>query len=148
MPQDRMTAEDRLDIFDLFARYAWAYDCGDADAYAAVFTEDGLLADQGDLHAVGHAAIREAIKTFFDMRGVHAWQHHNDHLRIEGDGRTCTVHSYWLLAEHNRDDGQHHLRAMGWYVTRCRKVDGRWLIAERTFHFETPQGLPPGLKSH
>ena len=145
MPKSAMTAEDRLDIFDLFARYAWAYDCGDAQAYAGVFTDDGLLSDQGALHAVGRKAIAQAIQVFFDQRGVNAWQHHNDHLRIEGAGEACTVHSYWLLAEFNRQSSEHLLRAMGWYVTHCRKVDGRWLIAERVFHFETPQGLPPGL---
>jgi uncharacterized protein (TIGR02246 family) len=62
-----LTAKDRLGIFDLFARYAWAYDCGDAEAYAETFTEDGVLADENDLRAVGRPAIAEAIKRFFEM---------------------------------------------------------------------------------
>ena len=136
-----MTAEDRLDIFDLFARYAWAYDCGDAQAYAEVFTEDGLLADEGDLHAVGRPAIREAIQTYFDMRGASTWQHHNAHLRMVGDGVGCDVHSYWTVLEH-RPDGGHGVGSLGWYLTRCVKQDGRWFIKERTFYMDMPKALP------
>ena len=86
-----LTTADRLGILDLFARYAWAYDGGDAQAYAENFTTDGVLADENDLRVVGRPAIAEAIKTFFDMRGLNVWQHYNDHLRIEGDSEACTV---------------------------------------------------------
>ena len=36
-------AEDRAEIEDLMARYLFAMDWGDFDAYAATFTEDGVL---------------------------------------------------------------------------------------------------------
>ena len=136
-----MSAEDRLDIFDLFARYAWAYDCGDADAYAGVFTEDGLLADQGDLHAVGRTAIREAIKTFFEMRGDSAWQHHNAHLRMQGDGKDCVVHSYWAVLEH-RPDGGFGVGSLGWYRSVCVRQEAGWFLRERTFYMDMPKALP------
>ncbi len=136
-----MSADDRLAILDLFARYAWAYDCGDAAAYAAVFTEDGLLADQADLHAVGRPAIREAIKYFFDLRGQSVWQHHNAHLRMEGDGEECQVHSYWAVLEH-RPDGGFGVGSLGWYLSRCVKLDGEWFFQERTFYNDMPKALP------
>ena len=138
-----LTAEDRLGILDLFARYAWAYDCGDAQAYSEAFTTDGVLADENDLRAVGRPAIAEAIKTFFAMRGPNTWQHHNDHLRIEGDSEQCTVYSYWAVLEHrHRDDDGHGVSTLGWYISRCRKVDGVWLFSERTFYMDLPKGLP------
>jgi uncharacterized protein (TIGR02246 family) len=136
-----LTAEDRLGIFDLFARYAWAYDCGDAQAYAETFTEDGVLADETDLRAVGRPAIAEAIKRFFEMRGASVWQHHNNHLRISGDADRCTVHSYWAVLAH-RPDASFGVDSLGWYVSRCRKVDGVWLFEERTFYTDLPKGLP------
>ena len=142
MPGSRLSAEDRLDILDLFARYAWAYDCGDADAYAQTFTPDGVLADGADLRAQGREAIAAAIQTFFDMRGANAWQHHNDHLRLDGAGDECTVHSYWAVIEHRLQDDQYRVASMGWYESRCRKVDGVWLFSERTFHFGTSKNLP------
>jgi ketosteroid isomerase-like protein len=137
-----LTTEDRFGIFDLFARYAWAYDCGDAQAYAETFTTDGVLADENDLRAVGRPAIAEAIKTFFDMRGLDVWQHHNDHLHIQGDGAQCTVHSYWAVLAHRRSDDGFGVSTLGWYISRCRKVDGVWLFAERTFYMDMPKGLP------
>jgi ketosteroid isomerase-like protein len=136
-----LTTADRLGILDLFARYAWAYDGGDAQAYAETFTTDGVLADQNDLRAVGRPAIAEAIKTFFDMRGLSVWQHHNDHLRIEGDSERCVVYSYWAVLEH-RPDGGFGVSSLGWYLSRLRKVDRVWLFAERTFYMDMPRGLP------
>jgi uncharacterized protein (TIGR02246 family) len=137
-----LSAEDRLAILDLFARYAWAYDCGDAQAYADTFTPDGVLADENDLRAVGRPAIAEAIRTFFDMRGGDVWQHHNDHLRIQGDADQCTVHSYWAVLTHRRTDDGYGVSSLGWYVSRCRKIDGVWLLAERTFYMDMPKNLP------
>ena len=53
-----LTTADRLGILDLFARYAWAYDGGDAQAYAETFATDGVLADENDLRAVGPSRHR------------------------------------------------------------------------------------------
>ena len=142
MSQTGMSADNRLDIFDLFARYAWAYDCGDAAAYAETFAPDGLLAGPDGLHAVGRPAIAEAIQTFFDLRGTKVWQHHNAHLRMEGDDDACTVWSYWAVLEHRRDDDTYGVGSLGYYLSRCVKSDGRWRFAERTFHMDMSAGLP------
>lgn len=138
----KMSAEDRLDIFDLFARYAWAYDCGDAEAYAAVFTPDGVLADQKDLHAVGRDAIREAIKVYFGHRGNNVWQHHNNQLRMQGDGRSCRVWSYWTVMEHRHADGGYGVGSLGYYLSDCVKEHGTWYFKERTFYMDMPPKVP------
>jgi uncharacterized protein (TIGR02246 family) len=57
MPKHRMSAEDRLDIFDLFARYAWSYDTGDAPGMAALFTEDGAMEGMDGRRFQARAAI-------------------------------------------------------------------------------------------
>jgi uncharacterized protein (TIGR02246 family) len=137
-----MSAEDRLDIFDLFARYAWAYDCGDAEAYAAVFTPDGILADQKDLRAVGRPAIREAVGTFFQQRGSNVWQHHNNHLRMQGGGRACRVWSYWSVMEHRHADGGYGVRSLGYYLSDCVKQHGTWFFSGRTFYMDMPPVVP------
>ena len=36
------TTEDRLAIYELYARYSWALDTGDTDGYVALFTADGF----------------------------------------------------------------------------------------------------------
>ncbi len=139
-----MSADDRLDILDLFARYAWAYDCGDAEAYAATFTQDAVLSDELGFRADGREAIRKGIVTYFELRGASVWQHHNDHLRIEGDGSSCVVHSYWAVIEH-RVDGGFGVGSLGWYVSHCVKTAEGWRFVSRRFNYDMPKGLPPGL---
>jgi hypothetical protein len=39
----KVPVEDRLEIMELFAKYAWALNTGDADAVVALFAEDGYL---------------------------------------------------------------------------------------------------------
>ena len=39
----RLSAEDRLEILELLARYCWAIDCDDGPAWAATFTPDGVF---------------------------------------------------------------------------------------------------------
>ena len=147
MSQTGMSAEDRLDVFDLFARYAWAYDGGDAEAYAATFAPDGVLADDKSLRAVGRLAIVRAIKVYFDLRGADRWQHYNDHLRMQGDGERCTVFSYWLVIERRAADGQSGVLSSGWYESHCRKLDGVWRFAERIIRYEPPGAWPSPLSA-
>lgn len=94
MPKHRMSAEDRLDIFDLFARYAWSYDTGDAPGMAALFTEDGAMEGMDGRRFQGRAAIAGFCQEFIGGPKFRGTQHFNDHLRIDGDGRQCAVRSY------------------------------------------------------
>jgi hypothetical protein len=138
----RLTCEDRLDILDLFSRYTWAYDCGDADAYAQVFTSDGVLSDGGKLHAVGRDMIGQAVKKYIDERGTNVWQHYNANIHMVGDNQMCTVYSYWGVLQHLRTDKQFGVLGLGWYVTTCAKDNGLWFIKERVFRDDMPANLP------
>jgi ketosteroid isomerase-like protein len=148
--QCALTSDDRFAITDLFARYAWAYDCGDAEEYAAVFTPDGVMAGDVGETAVGRDAIRAEIGKFFQMRGAATWQHFNDHLKVEGNGNGdgCTVYSYWAVLKGSHAAGslleqrEHGVGSQGYYVSRCVKIDGQWYCKERTWHFDMPRALP------
>ena len=56
-------AADRAEIADLMARYLFAMDYHDADAYAECFTEDGEL-DWAMGVARGREAIRAEARSF------------------------------------------------------------------------------------
>ena len=70
----RLSVEDRLDILDLFARYARCVDAGDADGYADLFTGDGSFTRTNASPAgsggsglppggfVGSAALRQLVR--------------------------------------------------------------------------------------
>jgi hypothetical protein len=127
----RMSADDRLDIMELFARYSWAYDCSDAAAYSATFAPDGVLEAFGGEAARG----REAIATFVaaliaSERGDNDWQHYNGHFVFEAgaDEDSCTVYNYWNLLQSK--DGP-SVRSFGYYVSDCVRIGGEWLLKRR-----------------
>lgn len=42
-PVPRLSAEDRLEILELLAKYCWAIDCDDGPAWASTFVPDGVF---------------------------------------------------------------------------------------------------------
>src|SRR5690606_1523541 len=97
-------AQDRAEIEDLMARYLFAIDYFDWDAYVATFAEDGEL-EFASGTSKGRGAIREAVTTFSERIGQ--FYHIEDgkpallrhvvlqsSVRVEGDrawGRTLWV---------------------------------------------------------
>ena len=110
-------ATDRLAIIDLQNRYVLAMDYFDADGYAAVFTEDGVL-DWARGEVVGRAAIREFMASgTYDLRKMNfapaqtpdgrEWPSTVRHLVtnqvIEINGDTARAISYWMNYGNNAD---------------------------------------------
>lgn len=71
-----LTAEDLTEIDQLYARYNWAIDAGDAEGYAATFTADGVF----NTH-VGHDAIVKFAQTFHAGLGARV-RHWNTNLMV------------------------------------------------------------------
>lgn len=131
-PSVKIPADDRLDIIELMALYAWAYDSNNAEAFASTFTNDGVLEIFGNVMAAGRAAMPAFLETASAMRKDNGWQHLTDHHVFKAyDGKRCTAYSYYLMPESDASGGNVHLRAMGYYVSHCVKLDGQWLFAKR-----------------
>lgn len=125
-------AEDRLDMIELMARYAWAYDTGMADALAATFTPDGVLEVFGKTLATGRTGFAAFLATAAKMRGDSGWQHLSDHhVFRDYDGERCRIYSYYLMPESDAAGGNVHLRAMGYYVSHCVRTGAGWLFEKR-----------------
>ena len=62
------STQDRLEIYELYARYSWALDTGDTDGYVELFTEDAEATEEtrdGTLEVrKGRSAIRELVLKF------------------------------------------------------------------------------------
>lgn len=123
----------RLAIADRLAAIGQAGDARKADAYAACFTEQGVL----DLTAGGGTAIagREAIRAWMTApspippptdRPAGFVSHHLTTSKIDLTGRdTATARTYFLVTspvglDHN-----------GFYVDSFRRVGDDWLIELR-----------------
>src|SRR5580765_4528987 len=71
-----LTAQDLVDIQQLYAKYNWTLDAGDAEGYASTFTPDGVVNNN-----VGHDAIVQFAETFHGGMGARV-RHWNTNLMI------------------------------------------------------------------
>lgn len=119
---------DRLALRDLLDTYADAVNRADSEAWAATWDEGGRWSLPGFGIFEGKAKIvdtwRAAMRAFPDIVFL-AWPG-----SIEVHGETAAMRSY--TEEIFLRDGALH-RTLGIYDDLCRRIDGRWLFAERRF---------------
>jgi uncharacterized protein (TIGR02246 family) len=139
---NRLSADDRLDILDLIARYAHTLDTGDLDGYVNNFAPDAVL--------FGNHQGRQAIRDYVAMlmrqgragplpNGDVAYRHFPGQSTIDGAGDHATVHSYLLWINMGSEPP---IAAAAEYVDECVKLDGRWYFQSRVLH--RLAGRPPG----
>lgn len=126
-------AQDRLDIIELMALYAWAYDTQNATALGATFTAEGELEVFGRVLAGGRIGFADFMATARDMKGEHGWQHlANHHVFRDYDGTACAVYSYYTMAQANPAGAEVSMQAMGYYASICRRTPEGWKFARRS----------------
>jgi hypothetical protein len=132
-------AADRAEIEDLMARYLFAIDYFDWDAYVACFAPDGEL-EFASGTSKGRDAIRTAVTNF--SKGIGKFYHTADGnpaklrhvilqstVRVEGDH--AWARSLWLeMANHGEGD-QPKIGTYGMYEDELVKLNGRWLFRRR-----------------
>ena len=145
-------ANDRAEIEDLMARYLFAIDYSDWDAYVSVFAEDAELEYATGITR-GREAIRESVVSFSGNIGRYyhtedgqpAKLRHvvlQDVIRIEGDrawGRTL-----WVEMANNGPGDSMKMGTYGVYEDEFRRIDGRWLIQRRNVLNEFLDGRNSG----
>jgi hypothetical protein len=134
--------DDRAAIVDLQSRYVVAMDYFDADGYAAVFAEDGVLDWAGGI-VDGREAIREfmASGTYDLTQGAPAaetpdgrnWPSTVRHLItnqvIDVDGNTAQAVTYWIQFNNNQDRRQVEWMLFGSWYDEFVKIDGEWFFS-------------------
>jgi uncharacterized protein (TIGR02246 family) len=146
---DAHYAVDRAAIEELQAQYMFALDWQDADAYAAMFTEDGELNwARGTVH--GREAIRAevrgmkaALAPYYgdDGSGRPVRLRHiitNSSIQIAGD--RAWGRAYWFEMANNAPGHTVKIGGFGHYEDELRKVDGRWLFMKRKIYNEQLEG--------
>ncbi|MCP5144478.1 MAG: nuclear transport factor 2 family protein [Gammaproteobacteria bacterium] len=144
---DEAGPADLAAIERLNADFRYYLDCGDADAFSALFTEDAYYSN-GAREARG----REAIAAFIIARsaaGPRTTRHLYSGLRVDFQSQDCAgATSVWLSFAFNGEPPA--LMAEPFLVADMedvyRRVAGQWLIAERriTPVFRNPRVPPPG----
>ena len=138
-------AEAYAAIRNLYARYNWCSDEGDADGYADCFTEDGELSLPGiGMRVRGRENLREFKRQDKARRGERIRRHWNSGLFLEaaGDGAMrgrCYLHGY---------DGAPGeapvLSDVGAYDDVIVRRDGEWRFARRVITMDHSAFRPPG----
>lgn len=129
----RLTAEDRLDLMELYARYAWSMDSGDLKAFEQTVTPDVLLYGNGrNFH--GRAEVREWEESFLKDPGFPGTQHFYTNFIIKGDGETAEVRAYVARLYRMPTTSHCQLLWLGYYTDTCVKRDGNWYIHIKSPH--------------
>src|ERR1051325_6495189 len=128
----KLTADDRLDIMDLIARYAYTLDSGDLDGYVNNFAPNGVLFENHQ----GREAIRSYVASLMEQgragplpNGDVAYRHFVGSPVIDGDAEKAVVHSYLLWVNMGSEPP---VSAAAEYTDDVVKVDGKWYFARRS----------------
>lgn len=89
----KLTADDLVEIQQLYARYNWTLDAGDAEGYAATFTADGAFNSN-----VGHDAIVKFAEAFHAGLGARV-RHWNTNLMIQPTAAGASGQVYLVLVD-------------------------------------------------
>ena len=131
---DKLPVEDRLDIMDLFARYYWALDLGDADGAVDCYASDGYLDHlwQGKLQ--GREALTAAFHELWYDRPSwwFARQHRLNNYVIAPEGDGARVKAMFSILQHNVYYRTNFVFGIGTVDVLCGKEDGEWKF--KTFH--------------
>jgi hypothetical protein len=145
-------AQDRAEIEDLMARYLFAIDYHDWDAYVATFAEDGEL-EFASGTSRGRAGIREAVSRFAERIGE--FYHTEDgqpavlrHVILQSvirtEGERGWARALWLeMANHGPQDTM-KMATYGIYEDELVKENGQWLFAKRRVLNEFLKGRSSG----
>lgn len=134
----KLSAEDRLDILQLMARYSWAADTNDAAGFASVYAKDAVVqfrdAKNPNVPTTVAARSRDelarGLATNYALRA--GGQHHtHNHIIVIEDG-LVKHRCFWSLVIAN-NVGKLETLGMGAYEDELTKdpTEG-WLLAKRT----------------
>jgi ketosteroid isomerase-like protein len=146
-------AADRAAIEDLLARYLFALNWQDAEAYASTFTEDGVLDWAGGI-VEGRAAIAEEVRgmrvAFGKREAADALRrparlrHFITNMALKTEGDAAVVRTYWLELYNDNRDRWPYCGGYGHSEDDLRKVGGAWLFARRKIYNEILQERAAG----
>lgn len=131
-PDAPLTVDDRLAVAELLARYNWAVDCDDADAFAASFTEAGEFVTADRVYR-GHAELVELMARLHSKRGAgqRSLFHHVDNVVLDGDHDRARLVAQ-LIGPRISESGVHTLQ-LGWYDDVVERTAAGWRFARRHF---------------
>jgi hypothetical protein len=130
----KVPLEDRVEIEELMARYAWALDTGDFEGYAATFCEDGWLAHWPQGRCEGRAGLIRATESlWYDTPNHYLGRQHrmSQVLMAPGVGEAgevgVRIKCFWSILQHDVVTFENRVFGMGtWNTLAVKEADGEW----------------------
>jgi hypothetical protein len=127
-----LSADDRLEIMELYARHAWAMDGGNVDDFVSLFAPGGSA-----YGAQGEAAIRDWHERFLKdsaFPGSHHFAFQFRILEVDDSHTRATCRAY--LVRMFRVPGTTNIEPiwLGYYTDTVVKIDGEWKFLVKHAH--------------
>lgn len=137
--------EDRTALLNLEGLYARLYDSREAQAWASLFTEDGIYQGRrlANMPEQNFVRGRDALAQFCESEpasGIHSM--HVPELVVRDTDAIGRIH-FNFTGSYTDGDSRHHSRSVtGYYDVRYVRSDSAWLIARRvTTYLESVQRI-------
>ena len=148
MTDARLTSSDRLEILDLYARYARSFDEADADAYAMTFTSDGLFHRPSSPLLSGRDQLRDLVKERAKQSpGI---RHVTTNILLDPDSDHIVLGSAYVIVLRCGEDGLLRLFNAGIYTDEISNKEGPWRFQVRRYvtwldpsQIDAPFGVSP-----
>lgn len=125
-----LSADDRLEIQQLMAEYAFCDDTGDAERWASLFTAEGTFVGLGKAPVVGRAALEAfARKRWDDKPEVRRRTHFVSNIVIHPSPEGATAESYQMTID-KFPDGQ-RVKGVTGKSDELRVENGKWRFHSR-----------------
>jgi hypothetical protein len=130
-----LSAQDNFEIQQLYARYNNAIDSGDAEAWAATFTPDGVFNT-----FAGHDALVGFIKMWREKLGGATRKHWNTNLQINGDSKEASASVYLMLVDFGTKPPS--ILMTGMYSDSLIKTKDGWRFTKRLTKSDVAPAAP------
>ena len=131
----KLTSDDLVEIQQLYAKYNWTLDAGDAEGYASTFTPDGVFNTN-----VGHDAIVKFANTFHAGLGAHV-HHWNTNLMITPTADGASGQVYLVLVDFANKPAT--IATSATYSDELVKTAQGWRFKKRTTKGDVAPPAPP-----
>ena len=125
-----MPAQERGDITELYARYAWGLDLADEEILLSAFAPDGQFDHLWQGQSKGHEAIMRSMDELWNQR--QAWwygrQHLFNHFIMEPSEEGARVRCFFQILQFNVEYRTNFVFGLGTRDDRVVKRDGKWVF--------------------
>jgi 3-phenylpropionate/cinnamic acid dioxygenase small subunit len=128
------TFEDREQIRELYARYAFTIDYGPYEEWLKCFTLDGVFDSPKFGRHAGYDSLKRFTEIYKGSIGSEQVRHMITNVIFRIDGDRATGGCY--LTYYHCKSGRATLEAVGRYDDQLRKVGGEWLFQSRKVYID------------